>query len=99
MPITELNKLIEKSRAVKKMCEISPEFKEKVNTFVALHQEVDNMQSRVYLSTNEEITLKEKKKEKLKLKSKICKEIQEYKNDSQLWIQTNGPSIIKQEAC
>jgi uncharacterized protein YdcH (DUF465 family) len=88
--------LKQNSKKIGKMIEASEIFKDMVKKYEQLHQQTKEYKNKAPENLEEDQKRKETKKEKLKLKDQINYHIQEYKKDSQLWIQTYGPSCIKE---
>jgi len=83
------------SKKVHKMVASSPDFENFVQKYEEKTKKIKHLKEKTSLSEKEAMELQKLKKEKVYEKSYIAQQIEAYKENSQLWIQSNGPSIIK----
>jgi uncharacterized protein YdcH (DUF465 family) len=87
--------LNQNSKKIGKMIAASPEFSKFVQEYEATNKKIKQLKEKASLSEEETIELQKLKTRKVYEKDYICQQIEAYKKDSQLWVQSNGPSIIK----
>jgi len=89
--------LNQNSKKVVKMLNASPDFEAFIEKYEEKTKKIQELKQKTSLSEEEAMELQKLKKEKVYEKSYIAQQIEQYKNDSQLWVQSNGPSIVKEE--
>ena len=90
--------LKQNSKKISKMMDANPVFENFVKKYEKKTKRIEELKQKASLSEHEKTELQKLKREKVYEKSYIAQQIEAYKENSQLWIQSNGPSCIKEPA-